>query len=71
MDEIVFRVGEELVRESVRIRRRIRGLETDLVDDLVPFLAANSYFDRLVHKPGRDDNAMEFVGDAPGGFGDW
>ena len=43
----------------------------NLVDDFVPFLAAHTDFDGLVYKTCGDDDAVKFVGDAPGGFRDW
>lgn len=53
MDEVVFRVGEELV------------------DSFVPFLAAYTDLNGLVHESGRDNDAVKLVSDATGGFSDW
>lgn len=58
------------VLEVARASKRA-GTRTDLVDDFVPFLAAYSDLNSLIHEAGRNDDAMKFVGDAPGGFGDW
>lgn len=71
--EVVLGVCEPLF-ESLSARARaarepIVAASTHLVDDLVPFLTADSDLDGLLHQACRHDDAVKLVGHAPGGLG--